>query len=117
MAMIPQPRTTQRSDASRFAIISCSSSFLHSFTKTTRKAKFFFYLLCNSKEEVHTVNYDTKNIKGRRGLKGPRRPTEPSDLLKFEEAARLGQQPQLLSFYFHRPALDIIAENQLVMAG
>ena len=66
--------------------------------KITKKPKIFF-LLCNSKEESPTINYCTWRRKGRRGLKGPRRPTEPSDLLYLEKAARLRQQPQLLCFF------------------
>ena len=48
-----------------------------------------------------------KNIKGRRGLKGPRRPAEPSDLLDFEEAARLRQQTKILSFLGKRPVCEM----------
>ena len=69
-----------------------------------------FYLVCNSKEGSRTVHYSTKYIKGRRGLKDPRRPTEPSDLLDFEEAARLRQQTKILSFLGERPVCEILAE-------
>ena len=51
--------------------------------------------MCNSKQESRTSLDGTKQCNGRRRLKGPRRPTESKDLLYFEEAARLRQQPQL----------------------
>ena len=55
MAMIPQHRTTQRSDASTF---STSIRFLHIFYiyKSNPKRQKYFYLLCKSKEERRTVN-------------------------------------------------------------
>ena len=76
-----------------------------------------FYLLCNSKEGSRTVHYSTKDIKGRRGLKGPRRPTEPSDSLQFKEAARRCQQPQLLPLCRQRPTLKRLPKDSFVMAG
>ena len=74
-------------------------------------------LLCNSKEGSRRVNYGTGQYKGRRGLKGPRRPTEPSDLLDFEESVRLRQQLQLLPFDLHGPGPKSLAEGPLVVAG
>ena len=72
-------------------------------TKTIAKKPKFFYLLCNSKEESRTINYGTRQYKSRRRLKGPRRPTEPSDLLDFEKAARLRQRPQPFRSFLQGP--------------
>ena len=46
----------------------------------------YFYLLCNSKEESRTVNYCTKHIKGRRGLKGPPTTARAGQLTQFRES-------------------------------
>ena len=72
--------------------------FLQIFTKRLQKSQKSFYLLCSSKEESRTVNYGARQYKGRRKLKGPRRPTEPSDILDFEKTAQLRQQT-----YFFKP--------------
>ena len=42
-------------------------------------------MVCNSKEESRTAHNATRRYKSRRGLKGPRRPTESSGLLCFEK--------------------------------
>ena len=91
--MTLQRQPTERSDAPKRSYSHILFSFLslQIFTKIIAKSQEHVYLLCNSKEESRTVNYRTKHIKGRRGLKGPRRPTEPSDLLYFEKTARLRQ--------------------------
>ena len=77
-----QRRLTEHYDAQKFSHshILFLFFFLQVYYKVTKSQK-EFYLLCNSNEEVHTVLYHTKDIKGRRGLKGPRRPTKPGDLL------------------------------------
>ena len=74
------------------------SDFLQIFTKILQESQKYVYLLCISKEESRTVNYCTRQYKGHRGLKGPRRSTEPSDLLYFEKAARLRQKCRFSAF-------------------
>ena len=64
MAMIPQHRTTQRSDASTFChhfVFFIFSTFVY---KSNPKSQKYFYLLCISKEESRTVNYNTKAAEG-----------------------------------------------------
>ena len=113
-----QRQLTEHYDAQKFSHrhILFLFLFLKVFYKVTKSQK-KIYLLCKSNEEVHTVLYHTKDIKGRRGLKGSRRPTKPSDLLQFEEAARLCKQPQLLSLNRQRPGLKRLAEDSFVMTG
>ena len=64
-----------------------SPAFLQWLQKLSQKSQNNFCLLCISKEESRTVNYGTTQNKSRRRLKGPRRPTEPSDPFDFEKAA------------------------------
>ena len=69
------------------ATISFSSSFLHYFTKQSKKPKIFSFVVQFQRRKPNSI----LQYKGCRGLKDPRRPTEPSDLLDFEVAARLRQ--------------------------
>ena len=78
-----------------------SPAFLQFLQKLSQNSQKYFFLLCNSKEKSRTVKYGTTQYKSRRRLKGPRRPTEPSDLLDFEKAARLRQQPQPFRSFLH----------------
>ena len=85
--------------------------------KGCKKAKIIFYLLCISKEESRTVNYGTRQYRGSRGRKGPRRRTKSSELLDFEEAARLRQQSQFFCLFSGRPAFKITAQKILIQDG
>ena len=103
----------------RFSLISprqLNSCFSTNFYKKKLQNAKYIFLLCNSKEESRTVNYGTGHIKSRRGLKGPRRPTQPNDLVYFEKAARLRQQPQLFPHYLRRPCSEPLAEKTFVVA-
>ena len=79
---------------------------IHIFYKILQKNcnhQKYFYLLCNSKKESRKVNYGTGHKKGGRGLKGPRRPTELSELLNFEEGSRPTPPTTVIFLLFLRP--------------
>ena len=80
MATTLQRQTIKRSDAPKFLCVPILFLFLslQFVTKLLQKPRIFLFVL-QFQEESRTVNYETRHKKGRRGLKGPQRPTEPSD--------------------------------------
>ena len=57
-------------DDSAYTLLANSTpDFLKTFTKRLQKSQKYFYLLSNSKEASRTVNYCTRQYKGRRGIK------------------------------------------------
>ena len=84
--------------------------FLQFFTKRLQKPKTFVVQFQGRKP------HSKLQYKGRRGLKGPRRPTKPSNSLQFKEAARLFQEPQLLPPYFSSPRPEPLPEDALIVA-
>ena len=94
MATTLQRQTTKRSDTPKFFcshILILVLSF-QPFTKILQKAKSISNCCAFPKNEAVQVNYRTWQYKGRRGLRDPRRPIEPSNLLSSEKAARHRQQ-------------------------
>ena len=89
--------------------------FPTNFYKNTKKSQKYFYFLYNSKEESRTVNYGITKYKSRRRPKGPRRPTEPSDLLDFEKAVELRQGPQPFRSFLHGPRFIYPAKKLLII--
>ena len=84
MAMILQHRTIRPSDASTFChhFAFFSSTFLQ---KQHKKPKIIF-LLCNSKEENRTVNYNTKRIQRPPRAKRPPTTNRAGRLTRFRES-------------------------------
>ena len=116
MATTPQLRTTQHSDASTFLPpIPFLPIFYTFLQKQFKRPKLTLFVV-----QFQRRKPDSKllhmTIKRPTRAKRFRRPTKSSDLLDFEEAARLRQQPQLLGVFSQRPEFELLPQQPPIEA-